>query len=247
MRSVILGLAVLLLPGLGDAQVINYSPTRSSASSINDIVIYDEFCGGNATLSQIGALGWGNQALSPQATSTVYPGHPCVITGRVAAGPVLGMLWLGGGSNSNSMYAGQNTDLKELLFIVAFPSLANQADKRVGTTSTAITAAPADDSVYFECLSTDTNWFSVTRDGAASQTRKDTGVAFSNNTWVRFKIVKTAPLTYAFYIDDVLKTTHTETPPVEASPFWPIINMVTTGTQGDVLIDFFSMRLTPAR
>lgn len=52
-----------------------------------------------------------------------------------------------------------------------------------------------------------TNWYARVRDGATTSLN-NTGVAWANNTWVRFEIFKTST-SIKFYIDGVL--VHTET------------------------------------
>jgi hypothetical protein len=130
---------------------------------------------------------------------------------------------------------------------MAFGTGASVPDKRVGMLSTAVSAAPSDDGVYFECLAADTNWFAVTRDGAASQTRTDTTVAFAASTFQTFSITHTAASTWQFCIGTTCVTS-TGTPPAEGTAIYPFAQLVTTGTANiDQFVDYFYMWLKPAR
>jgi len=67
---------------------------------------------------------------------------------------------------------------------------------------------PPDNGTYFEYVSdTDTTWQAVTRKGG-SETKTDTGVNVSADTWYKFKILRDAE-GVKFYIDDALEATHT--------------------------------------
>lgn len=236
----------LLLPAAGWSQ-INYYPATGEGGSFDpdNVIVFDDFVSGGVATGTIGAMGW--NFLNGSVTSSVSVDNaPGVWTHRNTAASGVSSTYLTASSGTVSILG----DLRTISFRMAFGTGANVPDKRIGVLSTAVNAAPSDDAVYFECLAADTNWFAVTRDGAASQTRTDTGVAFAASTFAVFRVEHTATSTWAFYVNDALKATHTaaNTPPAEATQIYPFTQLVTTGTANiDWYHDYFVMRLTPDR
>jgi len=226
------------------AEIIFSAPSGSSFS-LTDLVEWDDFLGGSPTSLAIGKFGWGLVAAT-SGTVASTSGHPGIFGLSVGATAV-GSLYLSGPNGALGPLA---ANIKSVSYVANYPTGANVPDKILGITSTSVAAAPADDAVYFECLAADTNWFAVTRDGATTnQTRTDTGVAFSAGTWVRFRIEHPSTQVWQFYMNDVLKATHTaaNNAPAEASGMFYLFQMSTKGTALVANLDFFATRLVTVR
>lgn len=247
-RLWIVALLLLCLPMVGEGQSIRYYPPGEATDfRPGDILLWEEFCGGSTTTVQIGTMGW---SLAGVANNTLQAADNdiCLANFRNASASGVGTVYLlAAGQGATSLYSNFRTNV----FRLSFGNGANVPDKRVGVTSTALTAAPADDAVYFECLAADTNWFSVTRDGAAAnQTRKDTGVAFSAGTRTIFRIDQPSAGVFQFSINGTLVTTHSgaENIPAQASAGIVFMQLVTTGTANlDMAIDYWGGRFISTR
>jgi hypothetical protein len=209
--------------------------------------MFDDFYGPSSTSGEITGFGWAvnGGTITLKAPEDNSPGIGML---RNASAAAISTLYTGSPANGFAFILG---DLKTIIFRSAFTTGASVPDKRVGLMMSAVNSAPADDGVYFECLAADTNWFAVTRDGATTNhTRTDTGIAFSANTFLTFRIEHTAPSTWAFYINDVLKATHgaAQNPPAEAQGVFIFGQVVTTGTANmDQMHDYVAFRVNPVR
>ena len=76
----------------------------------------------------------------------------------------------------------------------------------MGLADTTSLTAPTN-AVYFGYTSSASNWWCRTYN-ATTATSTDSGVAFNGTNWVKLKIIATTS-SVLFYIDDVLKATHT--------------------------------------
>lgn len=97
------------------------------------------------------------------------------------------------------------------------------------------------DAIWVEALTTDTNWFLVTRSGG-SQTRVDTGVAITNNTWYEISIYRKDGSTIGCTINGSSEVTSTTNIPSNPLSVFDGLN-VSSGTQSFDL-DFWSVALT---
>ncbi len=248
MRKVLVVLALLLcLPAISDSQSINYYPSGVATINPADLWLWEDFCGGSTTSVQIGTHGWlivglANSTLQVSATDF------CLANFRNSGASAVGALYLlGTGQGAPVLYS----SFRDSTFRAAFTTGANVPTYRVGFFSTALNAAPSDDGVYFECLTSDTNWFAVTRDGGTTnETRTDTGVAFAAGTRAVFRIEQPSAGVFVFSIDGVVRATHSgaQNIPAQASPAIPVFQLTTTGTANlDILADYFGLRAVIAR
>ncbi len=80
---------------------------------------------------------------------------------------------------------------------------------QIGFTGAAVTAL-ATGGMYFEATEASPNWWAVVRANPANVTKKDTGVAYTNDTDIRFKVVfdpTPDPKETRFYINETLVAT----------------------------------------
>lgn len=235
-------LLLCLLPALGWAQIRHHGPGGASATP-TDLVIWDDFFGIATASGTVGQLGWAFNAGSIVGT-TEQDNAPGVAGYRNTQANGVGTFYVGSPSGD---FLISLSDAKQLSVRAMWLYAANLGDRRIGLMSTAITAAPADDGVYFECLEADTNWFAVTRDGAASATRTDMGVAYTADAFAVFSIEHTATSTWQLCIDATCKTM-TLTPPAEASMMDPFVQIDTNGTANvEVWLDYAGLRMVPTR
>jgi hypothetical protein len=103
-----------------------------------------------------------------------------------------------------------------------------------------VTSDPPVDGVYFELLSTDTNFFAVTRDNN-TQTRTDTGVAWVANTWYTLTITKDANNNPKFTINTTDVTNTTNIPTEFLNLGISVLRSITNSTTYD--LDFFSVKI----
>jgi hypothetical protein len=96
------------------------------------------------------------------------------------------------------------------------------------------------DGIYFELLSTDTNFFAVTKT-SSTQTRTNTGVAWVANTWYILKITRNSSNQPIFTINTTEVTNTTNIPTGFLNLGISVFRDVTNATTYD--LDFFSLKL----
>lgn len=144
-----------------------------------------------------------------------------------------GMIRLSTGVGGNSMNPCATAarsflpaDTFTLTFVVRPNGHAN-ADYQVGARGA--TAWPTNEAIFVEALTTDTNWFLVTRTGGTS-TRVDTGIAISNATWYKITLYRKDASTIGATVNAGAEVTSTTNIPTAAlDPFAQLI--VASGTQ----------------
>lgn len=149
------------------------------------VYINEEFVSGSTPTAGVGALGWtfAGGSVSHLAGEANHPGILRIVSG--AANP------------SNASLTPRSSPTTGVLVLDPFHLLwiarhqlnggtAAQTLIRIGAGNDISATTPVD-GVYFEKLAADTNWFAVTR-AASTETRVDTTVAASANTWYRFRI-----------------------------------------------------------
>lgn len=139
----------------------------------------EEFLGGTQAQGQLGELGWffTNGAMT---SPTAVAGHPGVV--RRTSGTTINQVATLGLSGATKSFL---PDITDWTWIVR-PVDVTDVTTRIGLID-ANTSDPPANGVYLERLTADTNWFLVTR-AAATQTRVDTGVAYSA-TWLKAAFV----------------------------------------------------------
>lgn len=191
---------------------------------LNTVHFREDFTSGSsATANTIGEYGWsagGTGATVAAGTST--PGHPGIenfTTGTTV--DAVGYLYH---HASNYVFP-----LGDILIAgwVAYFSLMTGALRCILSPSVSVEASNGD--VGFERINGDSNWYSITRN-ASGITRKDTGIAASATTWYNFEARKRGPA-WDFYINGVLKTTHTGS--AENVPADTVLTQIILQTKSD--------------
>jgi hypothetical protein len=163
-------------------------------------ILWDEFATGFTNQGTMGQLNWFSSCSGSGGFIWGVANHPGILrctTGATSADAYLIQQAAGGPLVAEEFY---------YKAIMRISSAVNEAKKRVGWFYSA--GDPPAHGAYFECLNTDTNWFSVTRETAV-QTRKDTGVAFNGAAWPVFEIWHPSPTIWDFYLNGIKVTSHT--------------------------------------
>lgn len=165
----------------------------------NSVQLQEEFISGATSAGTIGTLSWflANGTTTIQASETNRPG--ILRRDTTATGSTVAYLLLSG---TQTMFTAAGT--WEVLWISRPNNFDGDTTLRVGASSSC-TGTPST-GIYFEKLTTDTNWFAVTRN-AGSETRTDSSIAVSA-VFRTFKIEHTAS-SVRFLIDGVVVATHT--------------------------------------
>ena len=245
-KALLIACALLLWTGMAGAQdwIRYYPPATFTGGAINSYLIVDDFLGIAATPT--GALDWSCINCTVTSGTTPVANHPGIMTITTNSTTAVAGLYTGAVNASKGFLF---SDFKEATWIVAFVTAANVPISRPGLMNQ-VGAAPNDDSVYFEHLDTDTNWFACTMNGPAGGevTRTDTGVAFSSGTYVNFTIKHPTATSYTFYMDGVLKATHgaSDDLPAEASSSYIVFQHDATGTAAVLNVDLFAVLISTA-
>lgn len=170
----------------------------------NLLQIVDDFVVGSIETGEIGTAGW-NFTNGTVAWINAINNEIGVI--RRTSGGVINQV--------ASMFLA-DTSSRNLFRYVAFERfviwvrgvvVSADATYRVGIFND-VAGNPTTTGIYFEKLSTDTNWFIVVRN-AGTQQRIDTNLVFNITTWARFSAVRKGDGNIDFFNDSVLLTTIT--------------------------------------
>lgn len=218
--------------------------------------IVDDFIGGGSASLAIGNLGWFLQGGNITTAVAATDDHDGIIrfTSSATLGAANGIALVSGSSagNGSVFVNGNNAKPFDLTFIVQIKAPSAAPTYRIGLTKDISTAQPTD-GIYLECLNTDTSWFIVIR-AASAQSRHNTGIAVSNNTWytlrlkydppyMKYSINGQALQAYGFVIQSAANWFNTVAPPtmptLALSPFVSLIpssNVLQT-----IDIDYFEL------
>lgn len=194
----------------------------------NSILLQDDFVSGNNLTGSIGLYGWVRLNGNSSGFIGGVANHPGIITIDTTA-------------VSNTFVIFQNGLSTDTYFSMVNPysniwiCRPNNVDTdtliRFGVGRGNVTGTPNSGS-YFEKLTTDTNWFCVTRDAAVS-TRTDSGIAAVVD-WVNMRIER-VDSSVLFYINNVLVATNTTNlPTVFGEIFLHITNIVAASKTIDI-------------
>lgn len=199
----------------------NGSGGSPSAASVYE---FEEFITNTAAANQFKFLytvGSNVSSLTPEAN------HPGIIRVSSAGGNSI--------NPNNTVSRGfLPVDTFTLTFVIR-PNGHASAHYRSGARSS-ISDTPTD-AIFIEGLTTDTNWFCVTR-AASTQTRVDTGVAITNATWYQVSIYRKNASTIGCVVNAGSEVTSTTNIPTAALDLFSGMT-ATSGTQ-TLDIDFWS-------
>jgi hypothetical protein len=205
------------------------------------MVLEDEFMGGLATTGAIGSLGWYLGAGTVTAIdSTNIANHPGIINlSSTTTSNTIGRMSLAAGGGSYAP-VGYPTEIESLTFLLR-PKTAFVASGsiRFGIVSVLNSTGDSAQGMYFSKVTSDTNWFSVTRDGS-NINRKNTGIAYTANNWYQFKIEIISASEVRFYINNVLVNVHVAN--ITNAAMFPSISIETnTNSAKSIDIDYFNI------
>lgn len=181
---------------------------QAGSRLVHDIV--DDFPNSSTVSNSVGTQGWNlSNGISGPVPSTQH--HPGVYSRNANANITLCRTQLYGGSSAHQMV--HSAQLRYWCFVAYVTQTGNLSNAKYSCgfyNDQAAEPNAGDNAIEFVCDgygSGHTNWYARVRDGATTSLN-NTGVAWANNTWVRFEIFKTST-SIKFYIDGVL--VHTET------------------------------------
>jgi hypothetical protein len=184
---------------------LGVNPSRLDPS--NPTITIDEFEFASTETGEIGQLGWGftNGTWNLVNPESGRPGT-CRRASTAVSGTVASVFPGGGGAAPTHRF----DQIDEQTWIIKPVTADTDYDLRFGWSSD-FTSATASNGVYFEKLTTDTNWFGVSRT-AGSQTRTDLGVAFAAS-WFKLRCRRIDASTVGFSINGGSEITLTSTIP----------------------------------
>ena len=235
LAATLLSVAVLLLASPVQAQTIYPPSGGGTTATIQSYQIIEDFFGIVATPA--GAIDWAVLNATVSSGTTPISNHPGIMIITTNSTTAVTGLYSGAVNGSFGMLY---SDFDAATFIVAFGTAANVPIQRVGMMNV-VGAAPTANSVFFEHLDSDANWFACTQNAAGTVTRSDTNVAYSGGTYVNFRIEHPASTSYAFYIDGVLVATNTLTLPTESVGSYFVFQTDATGTAAAMTVDLFAL------
>jgi hypothetical protein len=163
-------------------------------------------------------LGWQNGNFSGSGGSiTPDTNHPGLFA--LNCGGNLTCRWFlnpfAGNISSNQTFHPDYTFETTLIFRPTSSNTTTGVDYRFGLFSD-ITANPPADGIYLEKLSSDSNWFCVTR-ASSTQTRTDAGVAFAADTFFKLRVRRVDGTTMGCKVDSASEVTQTTNIPANGS------------------------------
>jgi hypothetical protein len=166
--------------------------------------VYDEFLGGSHSSATVGMLGWGFTN-GTWVRVPPSPDHPGIMrrTSSATSGQVSSW-YLTAFTGATTIRQDQWSSWTWV--VLPSDSGANSHDVRIGVSGD-WTANPPTNGVYFERLTTEANWFVVTRSGGV-QTRTNTGIAYTAATYYTLHARKNAAGSIEFFIGGALVATH---------------------------------------
>lgn len=193
------------------------------------------------TSNQIGVLNWGMSAAGTATPSTLsgVSSHPGIV--QLATGTTSGndeRIHLGDSATKNSINL---TDFLWIGFIVRIPTITSITVRiGVGQDLSAASFGTSGAFFLFDAATDADNWQTVTRTASTSTTNVVTDITVDANDWFLLEIVQNASNNYEFYVNNVLKFTHSTNKPTGGH----VIGLsVTTNTNASRTLDFDYFRL----
>lgn len=212
------------------------SPDRTLATTAPTFV--DDFIMASTETGEVGDLGWsstGTVATFGIAAEANHPGLIRVTTGIVANVPA-GLHPGTGTATVNLLFSANDT-----ITWVVKPEQTTDVTYRVGWINSHSSATPTD-GFYLERLSTDANWYGVSRTGGA-QTRTAAMTAFSA-AWFRLTVRRIDASNVGFSIDGGTEVVVSANIPAgTVTGAWCLQIIPTTTTSKSGLVDFTSCKL----
>lgn len=217
-------------------------PPFNPANPRQAYILNDDFLFASVETGEIGDLGWSftNGAWNLVVAEAQHPGI-CRRASTAVSGTVASAFPGGAGTTVNIRF----DQWREMWWIVKPVTTVADVDIRIGVAND-LTANPPINGAYIEKLSTDTNWFGVTRQ-SGSQVRVDTGVAAAADTWVKFRIRRLSDTSVGFTANAAAEVVASGgTVPAATTNMVQGFHLVpTTANARNLDVDFFSMTFSP--
>jgi hypothetical protein len=206
--------------------------------------IKEDFIGGNTSSGYIGKNGW--KFTGSYGGTVTYTTSE---TGRIA------LIKFGAGTTENqgsTLYLVDAANQPiipailgnlKMIFSVKQEAAGSSQFIHLGTSDNIALIGNPNNGYYFRMNdAVSQNWYAITRAGAV-ETATDTGVA-NSTSWRKFSIVTASDFSNVkFYIDDILKATHTTNIP--SGTLSPRLQIgITTTTERFLIVDYFNMKVT---
>jgi len=221
--------------------------TPSSGGSVETTMTLTDDFHPNFSTDGTGALGWNiNNAGTASAVTrkSGVSGHPGIITIRPGTGAT-GRAAISLGADGFDFFPAGDGSI-DLYYILRSNQTLSAFEMLVCGLGTANdTQGDQANGIYFQLLSSDTNWHLVTAN-ASTRTRVDTGIAYAANTWYKLQIqINDAGTSVQALINGATagSAITTNIPTVALSPLVKV-DGVAGGTASDTDIDLFYMTKT---
>jgi hypothetical protein len=210
---------------------------RNTNDPLTSAYFKDDFQTGGTGTGAIGEFGW---RINSGGTTYIVSeaNHPGIVNFQASGSASCGRFISPNSIASPLRFA----DTFDMYFVLRQNST-SAITVRIGLfeNSASSIANPPANGIYFERLSTDTNWFGVTR-SSSSQTRTDTSTAGSTS-FIRFRLRRIDSSTIGFTLDGGTEVTATANIPT-GTAFINIEIIATTGVAKDVDVDFVDCLIT---
>ncbi len=203
-------------------------------------ILVDEFFSQSIESGEIGQLGWSFTNGSIVA-ATAEQNHPGIVTRRSGVtANLVSSFYLGSSGTATQL---RYSDWDSITWVFRASALNSDVAYQLGL-MTAFGALAPTAGVYLERLSTEANWFFVSRN-ASVQTRVDSGIVFGTG-WVKIRLRRIDASTVGYSINGGAEIVIATNAPAAATLMATGMQMVQTGTTArDVLIDFVSIKMLP--
>ncbi|MEK7169520.1 MAG: hypothetical protein AAB700_01620, partial [Patescibacteria group bacterium] len=226
----------------------NLSWAANGFDPTTTVEIMEEFVGSDITSGNIGDYGWVSNIGGTGASIEIG------LSGGNAENNLIGSLGLNSGNDAagsgvalnlnnsptgNPLYAAQG-NMTIIMRVRRGTNTDPNTTRRIGLASVNDKVNDTPRAIYFRATGAG-NWFAVTRE-ASIETATDTGIAQLTSFQI-FKIVtNSAGTSVGFYINNVLKATHTTNIPTTS--LYPHLQIGSSGTAVVMHIDYFYLKIT---
>jgi hypothetical protein len=238
-RTVVVGDQIMAAITAKTLTDVEYMKTGAST-----LYLKEDFCSGNNVAGGIGELGWQtsngtNLAIASEAN------HPGIFQRSSAAvANVVAELWLGGGTGLFVNF--DPSTMFDMTWIVRPNVLDAETLIRFGFLFT-VAGNPPTNGIYIERSTADTDFFGVTRSGAAqTRTAGLTGGALTATAWYRLRIRRVDASTIGFTVNANAEVLATASIPTALMYACSQVYYNTGGTLGAKTVDydFFDLLVT---
>ena len=207
---------------------------------LRTLQVIDDFVGGTGATTTVGELGWTLAGGSTTALAAEAR-HPGLLRRDTSttSGVVAYTLLRSNVSSAGSFHA---DDFWDVTFVFRLNQVDANTRLRIGVSGNWSSETPVN-AAYLEVLTSDTNWFYVTRTSSV-ETRTDSGTA-ANTSWHKIRIRRLSASALGFTLDSAAEVSVSSNVPTGTgvtAPGWQIVNTTTASKTVDV--DLCILRVT---